>query len=48
MQENGTKDAATAARRIEKFVRKYINKKNLSVGYASALEVARSRRGSAP
>lgn len=38
-------DAATAARRIEAFVRNYISKKDLSVGYASALEVARSRQG---
>ncbi len=30
---------------IEKFVRSYISNKNLSVGYASALEVARTREG---
>jgi hypothetical protein len=38
-------DAATAAKRIEKFVRGYIKAKNLSVGYASAVEVAQSREG---
>jgi len=30
---------------LEKFVRQYIHKKNLTVGYASALEVARSQEG---
>jgi len=40
-----TKDAAEAARRIEKFVRRHIKKKDLSVGYASAAEVARSGQG---
>lgn len=39
------KDAAGAARRIEKFVRGYISKKNLSVGYATAAEVAETREG---
>jgi len=39
------KDAATAASRIEKFVRSYIKTKNLSVGYATAVEVAQSREG---
>jgi len=39
------KDAATAATRIEQFVRGYIKKKNLSVGYATAAEVAQSREG---
>lgn len=39
------KDAADAAKRIEGFVRKYITDKNLSVGYASALEVAQSKEG---
>jgi hypothetical protein len=39
------KDAATAATRIVKFVRNYIETKNLSVGYATALEVAQSRVG---
>jgi hypothetical protein len=41
----GAADAAEAARKIETFVRKYINKKDLSVGYASATEVARTRQG---
>ena len=40
-----TKDAAEAARRIEAFVADYIERKNLSVGYASAVEVAASRQG---
>jgi hypothetical protein len=39
------KDAATAVARIEKFVRDYIDTKNLSVGYATAVEVAQSREG---
>jgi hypothetical protein len=39
------KDSAEAAARIEKFVRKYISKKDLSVGYASAAEVVESRQG---
>ena len=38
-------DAADAVQRIEQFVHDYINKKNLSVGYASAVEVAQSREG---
>jgi hypothetical protein len=38
-------DAATAVARIEKFVRQYITTKNLSVGYATAVEVAQSREG---
>ena len=38
-------NAAQAARRIEAFVRKHVNKKNLSVGYASAAEVAVAREG---
>ncbi|MCE5328303.1 MAG: transglutaminase-like domain-containing protein [Planctomycetaceae bacterium] len=38
-------DAATAARNIEQFVRTYIKKKNLSVGYATAAEVIDSRQG---
>jgi transglutaminase-like putative cysteine protease len=38
-------DAATGARRIERFVREHIDDKDLSVGYASALEVAESRQG---
>jgi len=40
-----TKDAAIAAARIEKFVNGYIAEKDLSVGYASASEVAVSRQG---
>ncbi len=38
-------DAAEAARRIEAFVADYIEEKNLSVGYASAAEVASSKQG---
>lgn len=34
-----------AARKIEKFVFKYISNRSLSVGFASALEVSRSRQG---
>lgn len=41
----GTQDAATAAGRIEAFVDGYINIKDLSVGYASAAEVAQNRQG---
>ena len=41
----GATDAATAAKRIELFVRGHVNTKDLSVGYATALEVARSRQG---
>jgi len=40
-----TKDAAEAARRIEAFVADYVTDKSLSVGYASAVEVADSRQG---
>jgi len=40
-----TEDAAEAARRIEAFVSRYISNKSLSVGYASAAEVAVSRQG---
>jgi transglutaminase-like putative cysteine protease len=40
-----TKDAAKAARQIEAFVDGYITQKDLSVGYASAAEVAQSRQG---
>jgi len=40
-----TKDAAEAVKKIEAFVAKYIEKKDLSVGYASAVEVADSRQG---
>ena len=38
-------DAGEAVRRIEAFVRKHITKKDLSVGYASAAEVAVSKQG---
>jgi hypothetical protein len=41
----GAKDAAGAARQIQDFVSKYVTRKDLSVGYASALEVAKSRQG---
>ncbi|MHC5082899.1 MAG: transglutaminase-like domain-containing protein [Planctomycetota bacterium] len=41
----GTTDAAIAIGQIEAFVDGYITEKDLSVGYASALEVARSRQG---
>ncbi|MBW8038477.1 MAG: transglutaminase domain-containing protein [Planctomycetes bacterium] len=40
-----TKDAAEAIKKIEAFVAKYIENKSLSVGYASAVEVAASRQG---
>ncbi|MHC4069196.1 MAG: transglutaminase-like domain-containing protein [Planctomycetota bacterium] len=40
-----SKDAAEAVKRIEKFVANYIDEKNLSVGYASAAEVAASKEG---
>jgi len=40
-----TKDAGQAVRRIEAFVAEYIENKSLSVGYASAAEVAASRQG---
>ncbi|MHC4647708.1 MAG: transglutaminase-like domain-containing protein [Planctomycetota bacterium] len=40
-----TKDAAEAARKIEAFVADYIEDKDLSVGYASAAEVAASKQG---
>ena len=39
------KDSAEAAKRIEEFVSKYVKDISLSVGYASATEVAASRRG---
>ena len=41
----GTTDAAKAAKQIESFVAGFIQKKDLSVGYASAAEVAQSRQG---
>jgi transglutaminase-like putative cysteine protease len=40
-----TKDAAEAVKRIEAFVGDYIEDKGLSVGYASAAEVADSKQG---
>jgi hypothetical protein len=40
-----TKDAAEAARKIEAFVSQHIENRSLSVGYASAAEVAASRQG---
>lgn len=40
-----TTEALKAARQIESFVKGYITTKDLSVGYASAAEVARSRQG---
>ena len=40
-----TKDAAEAVKRIEAFVSEYIEDRSLSVGYASAAEVAASRVG---
>jgi hypothetical protein len=40
-----TKDAAQAVKKIEAFVAEYIEDKNLSIGYASAAEVADSRQG---
>lgn len=39
------KDAAEAVDKIEAFVADYVADKNLSVGYASAVEVARSKQG---
>jgi hypothetical protein len=41
----GTEDAAEAVKRIESFVSEYVENRNLSVGYASAAEVAASRQG---
>jgi len=38
-------DAAEAVRRIETFVRKYVSKKSLSIGYATAAEVVESKQG---
>lgn len=40
-----TKDAAEALDKIEAFVSDYVEDKNLSVGYASAVEVAQSKQG---
>lgn len=41
----GAKDTAEAVKQIESFVSGHINQKDLSVGYASALEVASSKQG---
>ena len=41
----GTKDTAEAVKQIESFVSGFITAKDLSVGYASAAEVAQSRQG---
>jgi len=41
----GTENAAKAAKQIESFVAGFIQKKDLSVGYASAAEVAQNRQG---
>jgi hypothetical protein len=40
-----TKDAAEAAKKIESFVSGYIEKRSLSVGYASAAEVVANKTG---
>jgi len=40
-----TKDSTEAARKIEAFVAEYVENRSLSVGYASAAEVAESRKG---
>jgi transglutaminase-like putative cysteine protease len=40
-----TKDAGEAVKKIEAFVANYVENKSLSVGYASAAEVAASRQG---
>jgi hypothetical protein len=40
-----TTNAAEAARKIETFVADYVENKSLSIGYASAAEVAESRQG---
>jgi len=41
----GAPDAAGAARKIQDFFSEYVTNKDLSVGYATALEVAKSRQG---
>jgi hypothetical protein len=40
-----TKDVGEAAKRIERFVADYVTDTSLSIGYASASEVAQSRKG---
>ena len=42
---NGTKDAGEAVKKIEAFVAEYVEDRSLSVGYASAAEVAESKQG---
>jgi hypothetical protein len=42
---SGTDDALKAALQIENFVKGYITKKDMSVGYASAADVALTRQG---
>ena len=41
----GAKNAGQAAKQIESFVADYIDEKNFSIGYATALEVADSKQG---
>ncbi len=41
----GAKDAGQAVKQIESFVNGYITAKDLSIGYASAAQVAQSRQG---
>ncbi len=41
----GAKDTAEAVKQIESFVGEYITEKDLSIGYASAVEVAASKQG---
>ena len=41
----GAKDAAGAAKAVQDFVARYVQTKSLSVGYATAAEVAASRQG---
>ncbi|HET6603402.1 MAG TPA: transglutaminase-like domain-containing protein [Xanthomonadaceae bacterium] len=42
---SGERDAARQMARLERFVRRHVKTKSLRVGYASALETARSREG---
>jgi len=41
----GTKDAGEAVKKVETFVANYVENRSLSVGYASAAEVAASKQG---
>lgn len=41
----GQKDAAAAAKAIQDFVAEYVKKKDMTVGYATAAEVAAARQG---